>query len=138
MLSLELVEDVARLVAVFTGFDAQSVEPVPLFQPTLIYDSENTRQCSCSAAMRLGTNCTGTTIFARTGRADDVLGLGLLDFLLGERHHLAEGEREVERACARSSRSSRRCAAHRPPASSAGTIVKLICFGAVSAMRQDV
>src|SRR5437867_1590071 len=27
--------------------------------------------------------------------AHDVLGLGLLDFLVGERHHLAEGEREI-------------------------------------------
>src|SRR5216684_7679170 len=41
--------------------------PVPLFQPTLLYDSEYTRQCSCSAAIRFGTNCTGTTIFVRTG-----------------------------------------------------------------------
>src|SRR5207247_11029219 len=41
--------------------------PVPLFQPTLLYDSEKTRQCSCSAAIRFGTNCTGTTTFVRTG-----------------------------------------------------------------------
>src|SRR6266853_4833829 len=39
----------------------------PLFQPPLLYDSEYTRQCSCSAAIRFGTNCTGTTIFVRTG-----------------------------------------------------------------------
>src|SRR5262245_37911790 len=45
----------------------QCTPPVPLFQPTFEYDSEYTRQCSCSAAIRFGTNCTGTTIFARTG-----------------------------------------------------------------------
>ena len=45
--------------------------PVPLFQPTLLYDSEYTRQCSCSAAIRFGTNCTGTTIFVRTGARDE-------------------------------------------------------------------
>src|SRR5262249_32548157 len=43
------------------------VVPELLFQPTLLYESENTRQCSWSAAMRLGTNCTGTTTFVRTG-----------------------------------------------------------------------
>ena len=41
-----------------------------MFQPTLLYDSEKTRQCSCSAAIRLGTNWTGTTILARTGARD--------------------------------------------------------------------
>src|ERR1700681_3102258 len=41
--------------------------PGPLFQPTLLYESEKTRQCSCSALIKLGTNCTGTTILARTG-----------------------------------------------------------------------
>jgi len=41
--------------------------PVPLFQPTLLYESEKARQCSCSAVIRLGTNCTGTTTFTRTG-----------------------------------------------------------------------
>src|SRR5215475_9606070 len=41
--------------------------PAPLFQPTFVYDSEKTRQCSCSAETRLGTNCTGTTTFTRTG-----------------------------------------------------------------------
>src|SRR5688572_16503928 len=41
--------------------------PGPLFQPTLLYDSEKTRRCSWSAEIRLGTNCTGTTIRARTG-----------------------------------------------------------------------
>ena len=40
---------------------------MPLFQPTLLYDSVNTRQCSWSAAMRFGTNWTGTTTFTRTG-----------------------------------------------------------------------
>src|SRR5215467_6213780 len=39
----------------------------PLFQPTFEYDSEKTRQCSCSAEMRFGTNCTGTTTFIFTG-----------------------------------------------------------------------
>src|ERR1043165_601382 len=41
--------------------------PLGLFQPTFEYDSEKTRQCSCSAAIRLGTNCTGTTTLVRTG-----------------------------------------------------------------------
>src|SRR5436190_23019333 len=45
----------------------QCTGPAPLFQPTLVYESENTRQCSCSAAMRFGTNCTGTTTFIFTG-----------------------------------------------------------------------
>src|SRR5581483_3298004 len=39
----------------------------PFDQPTFEYDSENTRMCSCSAATRFGTNCTGTTTRARTG-----------------------------------------------------------------------
>src|SRR5215831_2242113 len=39
----------------------------PLFQPTFEYNSEKTRQCSCSAAIRFGTNCTGTTTFIFTG-----------------------------------------------------------------------
>src|SRR5689334_13120830 len=39
----------------------------PLFQPTFEYDSEKTRQCSCNAAIRFGTNCTGTTTFIFTG-----------------------------------------------------------------------
>src|SRR5437762_1781991 len=33
----------------------------------LLYDSVNTCQCSCRAAIRFGTNWTGTTIFVRTG-----------------------------------------------------------------------
>src|SRR5436190_22756956 len=39
----------------------------PFDHPTFEYDSEKTRMCSCSAATRLGTNCTGTTTRARTG-----------------------------------------------------------------------
>src|SRR5436309_10718688 len=62
VLRLERVEHATRITR---GF--QCVVPVPLFHPTLLYDSENTRQCSCSALIRFGTNCTGTTIFARTG-----------------------------------------------------------------------
>src|SRR5215510_7854075 len=46
---------------------AQWTGPGPLFQPTSLYDSENTRQCSCNALIRFGTNCTGTTIFIFTG-----------------------------------------------------------------------
>ena len=56
-------------VAVFMAAGSALSEsgPAPLFQPTLLYDSEKTRQCSCSAAMRFGTNCTGTTTLTRTG-----------------------------------------------------------------------
>src|SRR5438105_14965986 len=38
-----------------------------MFQSTSLDDSENTRQCAWSAVITLGTNCTGTTILARTG-----------------------------------------------------------------------
>src|SRR5262249_33102895 len=41
--------------------------PAPLFQPTLVYESLKTRQCSCSAAIKFGTNWTGTTTFILTG-----------------------------------------------------------------------
>src|SRR6185436_13193663 len=61
MLRLEQVEDVPC-----PGRSLQCVL-LSLFQPTLVYESENTRQCSCSAAMRFGTNCTGTTTFIFTG-----------------------------------------------------------------------
>src|SRR5262245_3067968 len=62
VLCLELVEDAPDLFR-----RLQWVVPDPLFQPTLLYESENTRQCSWSAAIRFGTNCTGTTILVRTG-----------------------------------------------------------------------
>src|SRR5207247_3805017 len=62
MLRLERIQNPSRVARAL-----QCVVPDPLFQPTLLYESEKTRQCSWSAAIRFGTNCTGTTISARTG-----------------------------------------------------------------------
>ena len=93
------------------------------------------RRASVPAARRSGsgTNCTGTTILRAHRRAHDVLGARRrVDLLLGERHHLAEGEREVERRVR--DRAEVRVGARRRRASSSGTMVKLICLG-WSAMR---
>ena len=50
----------------FPDPDNQCTGPLSSTSVTPV-DSENTRMCSCSAAMRLGTTCSGRTIFARTG-----------------------------------------------------------------------
>ena len=51
---------------------------------------------SWSAAMRFGTNWTGTTTRARTGALTTWFLLGFSNRLLGQRHDLAESQREVE------------------------------------------
>ena len=51
---------------------------------------------SCSAAISVGTNCTGSTIARANRRLHDVLGFRVADLLFGERLHFAEGEREIE------------------------------------------
>ena len=53
--------------------------------------------CSCSAATRLGRNCTGTTTRAPNRRFHNMLALRVADCLVRERQHLAERQREVER-----------------------------------------
>src|SRR4029078_5152375 len=100
--------------------------PAPLFQPTLVYDSEKTRQCSWSAATRLGTNWTGTTIFARTGARTTCSDSASL-ISLSESGITSQKVRvKSNGVCAM----EQKLAYLRGAAgSSSGTIVKLICLG---------
>src|SRR5205823_14496953 len=97
-----------------------------MYQPALLYDSENTRQCSCSAAIRFGTNCTGTTTFIFTGaRTTCSASASLIS--------LSESGITSQKV---SVKSNGVCAMEQKLAyvrgslgESSGTIVKLICLG---------
>ena len=87
------------------------------------------RSCSCSAASSVGTLCNGSTMRARTGRADHMIGARrdstLFDVLLRERLHFAERQRAIERRVRDGAEIG---VGALDPRSSSGTIVKLICL----------
>src|SRR5581483_3762574 len=119
MLRLERIEDLARLASGLQWIG-------PLFQPTFVYESLKTRQCSCRAAIRFGTNCTGTTTFVRTGArtmcSDSAALISFSESGITSQNVSVKSKG----VCAM----EQKFAYVRGPAlESSGTIVKLICLG---------
>src|SRR5437762_12795585 len=92
----------------------------------LLYDSVNTCQCSCRAAIRFGTNWTGTTTFVRTGARTTCSDSASL-ISLSDRGITSQNVRvKSNGVCAIEQKFEYVLGAL---GLSSGTIVKLICFG---------